>query len=60
MDGYKKIKLIAASDDAPLGYKNDKISISGPQMDVTVEIKLATAIHFIPISMSLSQVQSEA
>jgi hypothetical protein len=60
MDGYKKIKLIAASDDAPLGYKNDKISISGPQMDVAVEIKLATAIHFIPISISLSQVQSEA
>lgn len=60
MDGYKKIKLIAASDDAPLGYKNDKISISGPQMDVTVEIKLATAIYFIPISLSFSQVQSEA
>lgn len=60
MDGYKKIKLIAASDDAPLGYKNDKISISGPTMDVSVEIKLATAIYFIPISLSFSQVQSEA
>lgn len=60
MDGYKKIKLIAASDDAPLGYKNDKISISGPEMDVTVEIKLATAIYFIPISLSFSQVQSAA
>lgn len=60
MDGYKKIKLIAASDDAPLGYKNDKISISGPEMDVSVEIKLATAIYFIPISLSFSQVQSAA
>lgn len=60
MDGYKKIKLIAASDDAPLGYKNDKISISGPEMDVTVEIKLATAIYFIPINLSFSQVQSAA
>jgi len=60
MDGYKKIKLIAASDDAPLGYKNDKISISGPEMDVSVEIKLATAIYFIPISLNFSQVQSAA
>ncbi|NJO48129.1 MAG: hypothetical protein HC840_00270 [Leptolyngbyaceae cyanobacterium RM2_2_4] len=60
MDGYKKIKLIAASDDAPLGYKNDKISISGPQMDIQVEVKLATAIYFIPISLSFSQVQSAA
>lgn len=60
MDGYKKIKLIAGSDDAPLGYKNDKISISGPEMDVTVEVKLATAIYFIPISLSFSQVQSNA
>jgi hypothetical protein len=60
MDGYKKIKLIAASDDAPLGYKNDKISISGPEMDVSVEIKLATAIYFIPISLTFSQVQSAA
>ena len=60
MDGYKKIKLIAASDDAPLGYKNDKITINGPELDVSVEVKLATAIYFIPISISLSQVQSAA
>lgn len=60
MDGYKKIKLIAGSDDAPLGYKNEKISISGPEMDVSVEVKLATAIYFIPISLSFSQVQSAA
>lgn len=60
MDGYKRIKLIAASDDAPLGFKNEKISISGPVMDVSVEVKLATAIYFIPISLSFSQVQSEA
>ncbi len=60
MDGYKKIKLIAASDDAPLGFKNDKVVISGPEMDVSVEVKLATAIYFIPISLSFSQVQSAA
>lgn len=60
MDGYKKLKMIAASDDAPLGFKNAKIAISGPEMDVAVEIKLATAIYFIPISISISQVQQNA
>lgn len=60
MDSYKKQKLIAASSDAPLGYKNAKVSISGPIMDLSVEIKLATAILFIPINIEISQVQNEA
>lgn len=60
MDQYKKQKLIAASDDAPLGFKNAKVRISGPIMEVSVEIKLATAILFIPISIEVSQVQSAA
>lgn len=60
MDGYKKLKLIAASDDAPLGWKNPKVSITAPEMDVSVEIKLATAIYFIPISINISQVQQNA
>jgi hypothetical protein len=60
MDLYKKQKLIAASDDAPLGFKNAKVSISGPIMEVAVEIKLATAIYFIPISIEISQVQNNA
>lgn len=60
MDGYKKIKLIASSDDAPLGWKNAKVSISAPTMEVSVEIKLATAIYFIPINIAISQVQQTA
>jgi hypothetical protein len=60
MDGYKRLKLIAASDDAPLGYKNAKVSIQPPEMDVYVEIKLATAIYFIPININVSQVQQSA
>lgn len=60
MDGYKKLKLIAASTDAPLGYKNQSASINGPELDVNVEIKLATAIYFIPININISQVQSAA
>lgn len=60
MDGYKKLKLIAASSDAPLGFKNASVQISGPEMDVSVEIKLATAIYFIPININISQVMNSA
>ena len=60
MDQYKKQKLLAASDDAPLGFKNAKVSINGPIMEISVEIKLATAILFIPINIEISQVQSAA
>ena len=60
MDAIKKQKLIAASDDAPLGFRNAKVSINGPIMEVSVEIKLATAILFIPINIEISQVQSSA
>ena len=60
MDQYKKQKLIAASDDAPLGFKNAKVKINGPIMEVSVEIKLATAILFIPINIEISQVTSAA
>jgi hypothetical protein len=60
MEGYKKLKLIAASDDAPLGYKNASVSILAPTMTIQVEIKLATAIYFIPISINISQVQQSA
>lgn len=60
MDQYKKQKLLAASDDAPLGFKNAKVSINGPIMEVSVEIKLATAILFIPINIEISQVTSVA
>ena len=60
MDGYKKLKLIAGSSDAPLGYKNQSVISSGPELDVAVEVKLATAIYFIPINLNFSQVQSAA
>lgn len=60
MDGYKKLKMIASSDDAPLGYKNVAIEIDGPVLSVNLEAKLATSIYFIPIVLELSQVQSSA
>jgi hypothetical protein len=60
MNGYLRIKLIAPSDDAPAGYKNASVTISAPTMTVVVEIKLATAIYFIPISINISAVQQAA
>ena len=60
MAAYKQAKVISASDDAPAGYKNLKVSINGPVMAISVEIKLSTLIYFIPISISISQISSEA
>jgi hypothetical protein len=60
MAGYKSLKLIAASSDAPLGYKDQLVTINGPVMTVSVNIKLATAIYFIPISIAISQVENSA
>lgn len=60
MDSFKKQKLIAASDDAPLGFRNAKVSISGPVMEISVEIKLATALYFVPITLEISQITSSA
>lgn len=58
MEEYRRLKIIGASDDAPLGYKNLSVSINGPIADVKLEAKLATAILFIPIQLELSQIQS--
>lgn len=60
MAGYRSLKLIAGSSDAPLGWKNASIQIQGPVMSVQVEIKLATSIYFIPISINISEIQSAA
>jgi len=58
MEEYRKLKIIGASDDAPLGYKNVVVTINGPIAEVKLEAKLATAILFIPIELELSQIQS--
>ena len=60
MEDMRKLKLICTSDDAILGYKNAVIKISGPAMVVSLEIKLNTAIYFIPISFLVSPVQQTA
>jgi hypothetical protein len=60
MDQYYKLKLITGSSDAPAGYKNAKVSISGPTMSVSVEIKLATTLYFVAIQFVVSEVQQSA
>lgn len=60
MDDMRRLKLIAPSDDAPKGFKNALIKISGPAMIVSLEIKLAGAIYFVPISFLVSQVTQAA
>lgn len=60
MRDFRRLKLIAPSDDAPEGFKNAKVTIAGVAMIVEVEIKLAGAIYFIPISFLVSPVQQTA
>jgi len=60
MDQYKKQKVITSSDDAPLGFKNAKVTINGPTMAVSVEVKLSTSIYFVPITIEITQVQQSA
>lgn len=60
MEEFRKLKIIGSSDDAPLGYKNVTVNINGPIAEVSLEVKLATAILFIPIELELSQIQSSA
>ena len=57
---FKRLKLIAGSDDAELGYRNVVVRIEGPTVFVSLEIKLATAIYFIPIELEVSQVTQSA
>lgn len=60
MEDMRRLKLITASDDAPKGFKNAKITIKGGTMIVSLEIKLAGALYFIPISVLVSKVEQSA
>ena len=60
MADFMSLKLIAPSDDAPKGFKNAVVQISGPAMVVSLEVKLAGALYFIPVSFLISQVTQTA
>jgi hypothetical protein len=57
---FLRLKLTVGDDEAPLGFRNARIQISGNTMKVSLEVKLATAIVFIPISFLVTEVQSSA
>jgi hypothetical protein len=60
MGDMKRLKLIAASDDAPKGFLDAKIRIVGPAMVVSLTIKLAGAIYFIPVTFLVTPVTQSA
>lgn len=60
MADFLRLKLIAPSSDAPLGYKNAKVLITGGVMRVSVEVKIAGSIYFIPISFYVTEITQSA
>jgi hypothetical protein len=60
MADLKRLKLIAPSSDAPAGYLNASVQIQGYTAVINVEIKPASALAFIPITVSVSQVTQSA
>jgi hypothetical protein len=60
MGQFLTLKLIAPSDDAHAGFKNLSVTIQGPAMIITVEVKLAGALYFIQIPVLVSQVTQTA
>jgi hypothetical protein len=60
MFNFKRLRWIASSDDAIKGYKNPSATITGPVLEISCEIKLAGLIYFVPISLTVSEVQQSA
>jgi hypothetical protein len=60
MAQYIRQKFLAPSIDAPKGFKGASILLAPPAMAVSVEIKEATGIYFIPINLYVSTVTQVA
>lgn len=60
MFNFLRLRWIAASDDAPKGFKNAVVKLNGPALTISVECKLAGLIYFCPISLTLSEVSQTA
>ena len=60
MADFLRLKLIAPSDDAPLGYKNAKVKIDGSVMRVSVEVKIAGSIYFTSIAFYVTEITQTA
>ena len=60
MFDFLRLRWIAPSDDAPKGYQNAVVRISGGVRQIAIEVKLAGLIYFVPISLTISQVEQSA
>lgn len=55
-----RLKLIAPSDDAPAGWRDLQVRVIGNVIQISVRIKLATAIDFIDIKFQVEPVSQTA
>lgn len=60
MANLLRLKLIAPSEGAPKGFKNVVVNINAPVMSVSLQVYLATALYFIPISFQIAPVSQTA
>lgn len=60
MNEYLRRRLISTSDDAVAGFKGLRVTLNGPILEVSVEIKLSTTIFFIPLNIEVSQITQSA
>jgi hypothetical protein len=60
LDDFKRLHLLAASDDAPKGWRNMIVKVQGPALVCSVEIKVAGLVYFVPISFLVTPVIQSA
>lgn len=60
MADQMKLGYLAQSDGAPNGFKDAKIVIVGPTMQVQASIFIATALYFVVINFQVNQVRQTA
>ena len=57
---FRRLKWITSSDDATKGWKNASVRLQGGVLRVSVEVKLAGLIYFVPINLAISEVSQTA
>lgn len=60
MADLKRLKLIAASDGAPAGFKNATFKLVGNTLYVSAQVYIANALAFVPISFLVSEIVQTA
>ena len=60
MYDFLRLRWISPSDDAIKGYKNASVKLTGGVMKISVEVKLAGLIYFVPVTFTISEVSQTA